>query len=108
MSTDLPPGVQPERTALAWRRTSLALAAGSLVAGRVAEPLTGPLIWVVAVLGAVAALGLARAGSRRAARWATVIGHEPEPVPGPGGRTLALCAGGVLLIGVVALALVLA
>jgi uncharacterized membrane protein YidH (DUF202 family) len=102
-----PPGVQPERTALAWRRTALALAAGALVAGRVAEPLTGPLIWLSAVTGAVAALGLARAGSRRAARWAAVLAHEPARVPGPGGRTLALCAAGALVIGCAALAVVL-
>jgi len=50
------PGLQPERTRLAWRRTLLAVAAGSLLALRVLEPLLG-----VGAL-AVGAAGLAAAG----------------------------------------------
>ncbi|MEV7972321.1 DUF202 domain-containing protein [Cellulomonas sp. NPDC089187] len=102
-----PPGVQPERTALAWRRTALALSAGSLVAGRVVEPMTGPLIWVLAVAGTLGGLTLVRAGRRRAQRWAAVLAAEPTQPPGPGGRTLVLCAGGTLLLGLTALAVVL-
>ncbi|GIG25315.1 DUF202 domain-containing protein [Cellulomonas denverensis] len=102
-----PPGVQPERTALAWRRTSLGLATGALAAGKVLEPLTGPAIWLLATAGVLAALALARAGDLRARRWAAVIDREPDRVPGPGGRTPALCAGGALLLGVAALVVVL-
>jgi putative membrane protein len=98
-----PPGVQAERTALAWRRTGLSLAIGALAGGRLLQPVTGPWVWLVAVVGALAAVGLTRAGDRRAARWATVLAAEPRRrVPGPGGWTLALCAAGTLALGVAA------
>ncbi|WP_169164894.1 DUF202 domain-containing protein [Cellulomonas taurus] len=98
-ATDPPPGVQAERTALAWRRTGLSLAIGALAGGRLLQPVTGPWVWLVAAVGALAAVGLTRAGDRRAARWATVLAAEPRRVPGPGGRTLALCAAGTLALG---------
>ncbi len=104
---DPPPGVQAERTALAWRRTGLSLAVGSLAAGRVLQPVTGPWVWLFAVAGAVAAIGLTRAGESRAARWSAVLTAEPHPVPGPGGRTLALCAVGALALGVAGAVVVL-
>ncbi|HEY0187241.1 MAG TPA: DUF202 domain-containing protein [Cellulomonas sp.] len=108
-----PPGVQPERTALAWQRTGLALVVGSLGGARLLEPATGPAVWLLAVAGALAAGLLIRAGRRRARRWQAVLdaGHRvPAGVSvahGPGGLLLIGTAVGVLLLGATALVLVL-
>jgi uncharacterized membrane protein YidH (DUF202 family) len=103
--TDVAPGVQPERTALAWRRTALSLAVGALVGGRVLEPWLGPPVWVAAVAAVLAAVVLARAGDRRAARWADVLDARTDRTPG--GRLLAGTAAGALALGVAALVVVL-
>lgn len=104
-SLDAPPGAQPERTALAWRRTALSLAVGALVGGRVLEPWLGPLVWVPAVAAVVAAAVLARAGDRRATRWSAVL--DGAATRTPGGRLLAGTAAGALALGLVALVVVL-
>lgn len=71
------PGLQPERTLLAWRRTCLSFAVGSLVAMRFALDALGPLAVVGGVLGAalsVLAYLLAATGYRRAHRSLTAQG----------------------------------
>lgn len=113
----VPPGAQPERTALAWRRTSLSVAVGSLVAGRVLEPWAGPAVWVLTVLGLLGALALDRAGARRAAAWAGVVDDaHPDRGPGapvpegartPGGGVLGATALAAAALGVAALVAVL-
>lgn len=75
------PGLQPERTVLAWRRTLLALAVGWLVAVRVLPPVLGP--WSLAV-GSAGALGVALlwpavVGRSRALRAA--IQDDGDPLP---------------------------
>ncbi|MBD8059910.1 DUF202 domain-containing protein [Cellulomonas sp. JH27-2] len=52
-------GLQPHRTELAWRRTSLSLLAVSVAAGKVLEPVLGPASWGLAGLGLVLACALA-------------------------------------------------
>lgn len=71
------PGLQPERTLLAWRRTCLSFAVGSLVAMRFALDALGTLAVVGGVLGAalaVLAYLLAATGYRRAHRSLTAQG----------------------------------
>lgn len=87
------PGLQPERTALAWRRTGLALTVGSLIGLRVLPPLLGPAAYVLAGLGVVASLAVLAAAHRRyrrvhrlllAARHAGQTGADAGSDSGPG------------------------
>lgn len=52
------PGLQPERTVLSWQRTTLALAAGSLVYARVAAQTLGHYAWLLAAAGLSVALAV--------------------------------------------------
>jgi uncharacterized membrane protein YidH (DUF202 family) len=45
------PGLQPERTALAWQRTALALAGATIVVGRLTFGTVGVVAVVVVALG---------------------------------------------------------
>jgi uncharacterized membrane protein YidH (DUF202 family) len=59
------PGLQAERTALAWRRTALGVGVGGVVALRVAGPALGPGAVVAALAGGVlAAVAFWTAGRR--------------------------------------------
>ena len=58
-------GLQPQRTQLAWRRTLLTLAVGSLVAFRVLPGQVGPAAYVLASAGVLTAAALAVVSYRR-------------------------------------------
>lgn len=59
------PGLQPERTALAWRRSILAVLIADAVGLRLTYPSLGPLAVAIAVVAAAIALAvLLRAESR--------------------------------------------
>lgn len=101
-------GLQPERTALAWRRTALALAGGALVAVRVVPALTGPWAYLPTGAGLVLAIAiLALAHQRYRLVHRALVSHR-EPDQRPDGRLVALTAATTLLIGLAALALSLA
>lgn len=50
------PGLQPERTRLAWQRTALSISIGALAFSRIEADALGPWSWVCAVVGAVAGI----------------------------------------------------
>jgi uncharacterized membrane protein YidH (DUF202 family) len=60
------PGLQPERTALAWTRTVLALVVGSAASLRLLPPVFGAWSIGIGVLGLVATTVLWIASARRA------------------------------------------
>jgi uncharacterized membrane protein YidH (DUF202 family) len=100
------PGLQPERTALAWRRTGLAVAVGAVAGARLLAPALGAAAVAVAVFGlALAALFLFGA-TRRARRAQDALLRDGDLACGPGGRLLAVVSIACTALGVVALALV--
>ncbi|MGY1807107.1 DUF202 domain-containing protein [Blastococcus sp. SYSU D00669] len=58
-------GLQAERTALAWRRTALAMAVAAVGAGRLAAPVIGVLAVVLAAVGLVQAAFVGYRAERR-------------------------------------------
>jgi uncharacterized membrane protein YidH (DUF202 family) len=106
------PGLQPERTALAWRRTALALVIGSLLGLRVLPALLGPVGLAVAAGGVIAALAVLAAAHRRYRRVHRILTAVPDdprrPAALPGGALPALVAALTACAGAAALALALA
>ncbi len=68
MTSHWDPGLQPERTELSWRRTSLSLAAGGLVALRLLPEVLGPMSLLVGAAGLVVAVGCWIGSASRARR----------------------------------------
>ena len=108
MSTVFDPGLQPERTALAWQRTSLALAIAAIAAGRGLLPFLGLWCIVVSAVGVAFALVLYVRSTRR---YRAIHSHlttvDAATLP-TGARLIAATAGTVLAFGLVALLWVLA
>lgn len=91
------PGLQPERTLLAWRRTCLAFGVSALVAMRFSMSELGPAAVVVGVVGAalaVLAYALAATGYRQAHR-----SLRGQGVLSRGGWPMLLATGAVLAVG---------
>lgn len=114
---------QPERTALAWTRTALALAGSGLLCVRFAPSRAGALLGAVIVCAATTLL-VHRVGRLQAHRRRVLPGRrEPGPVPGrrdeggpsdpgepagvPDPGVLLLTAAVTMLVGVVGLVLAL-
>ncbi len=108
------PGLQPERTELAWRRTALAIGVGSLLALRVLPALAptaeGELMLlvpgIVGVLFAAVLWVRARVRARRTIR--ALLDEQADQVPGAGlllALTVFVLACGVASAGIVVLAI---
>jgi uncharacterized membrane protein YidH (DUF202 family) len=98
------PGLQVERTALAWRRTCLSLLVGSLAGARILPQVWGPAGLLVAGAGILAALGLFLLAQRRYRM------HFERTVAGvslPDGTLPALTAAAALTVALVALVFIL-
>ena len=94
------PGAQPERTALAWQRTSLAVVLACAAVLRLAAlrgSVTGSVVAVAAAVLAVASLARVRFGYARSA--SRLLEETGTVVMGPA----AVTAGSVALLGCAAL-----
>lgn len=92
------PGLQPERTLLAWRRTCLAFGVASLVGMRFTLEQLGLFSVLAGLVGAglaVAACALAATGYRRAHTSLRAAG-----LLGRGGMPMLCAAAAVLVVGV--------
>lgn len=101
-------GLQPERTALAWRRTGLALLGGSLVAARILPAVLDAWTAIFGLCGVISASVLLYAIHRRYQRHHTTLTTEGELAPIAGGRLIAITAGFVFAAGILTLAIVIA
>lgn len=101
------PGLQPERTALAWRRTGLAMTVAGIAAVRVMPELLGPWAFVPAGLGLAASILItALAHRRHRIVHRTLTASRSDRVALPSGwlpllTTAVTLAGGLLAIAVV-------
>ncbi|MFJ9987562.1 DUF202 domain-containing protein [Streptomyces globisporus] len=89
-AADRDPGLQPERTRLAWRRTTLTATVVALLAGRQAlhSGAAPPAALVAVALSALAWLGFLRVAHRRV----TALGvARPEQFAARGALAAALC-----------------
>lgn len=103
------PGLQPERTELAWRRTVLGIGVGSLVAMRLLPAVIGDPFWVLPGILGVLFAGAVWLGARRRYRRANAALHRSNAlaVDLPGGGSMLILATFTAVAGVLALALAL-
>lgn len=94
-------GLQPERTELAWRRTALSIAVGSLVALRILPELLASVVWIWPGLAGLAFSAVLWTLSRRRGVWWTRSLLRGGQLPGAGlllTLTLFTLGAGVLLV----------
>jgi uncharacterized membrane protein YidH (DUF202 family) len=95
------PGLQPERTALAWSRTSLALAVNALLAVRAGLVAGEPLLVVVGVVlfgTAGAAIVVATVRRRQLSGDVLTITPPPGALTGITAATLLACVAGIVSV----------
>ncbi|WP_426321792.1 DUF202 domain-containing protein [Microbacterium sp. E-13] len=107
MSGQFDPGLQPERTELAWRRTALALGVGSLVALRLLPSAFLSAWWAMpGVVGLLASASLWVWSRSRAMRISRALRVHGDHAPLPGASLLTTLAAVVTLGGLLAGAVV--
>lgn len=108
MTTLFDPGLQPERTELAWRRTCLALGVGSLVTMRILPEVFGSAWWALGgVIGVLASGALWVAARRRHRHSTRELERHGDRARLPDGLLAMALTAFVVGIGVVSVALIL-
>lgn len=102
------PGLQPERTELAWRRTALTVGVGSLVTLRLLPAVLGHAAWsLVGVAGLLFSATLWLVARIRYRAVNAALARDGDHACLPDGRLAAVTAAAVSGAGVGALALLL-
>lgn len=91
-NTPFDPGLQPERTALAWRRTGLAMAVGSLLALRVVPIYLGASSLIPVVAGLVASVAILVTSQVRYRRQTVRLSDHDDRIGVAHGALVALTA----------------
>lgn len=78
VSSGTPRGMAPERTALAWSRTGLALLGAGLLVGRLSLGTLGPGV-IVPVALALCLTGWVLVNALRQGRWSRSVTNEGRP-----------------------------
>jgi uncharacterized membrane protein YidH (DUF202 family) len=100
------PGMQPERTALAWRRTALTVAVGAVVSFRLLPPVLGLWSIGVGVAGLLFSVATWILAARRAHKVQSALLGSGGPLPGGGlPLLLTLIATGSAVLGLLYIAL---
>ena len=99
-------GMQPERTALAWRRSALSLLVGSVAGARLLAPQLGVFALVLGVAGCGAGIWTYLAAGVRSRRTTARLLSDRHLGEGPHAGVLAATAGYCALLGASALFLV--
>lgn len=108
VTTLFDPGLQPERTELAWRRTCLALGVGSLVAMRILPEAFGSAWWALGGVTGVIASGSLWIATRRRYRYSTlVLQQDGDRAQLPDGLLAIVLTMFVVAVGAVSVALIL-
>ncbi|WP_406249057.1 DUF202 domain-containing protein [Microbacterium sp. M] len=105
--TQYDPGLQPERTQLAWRRTALSIAVVSLIAARALPLILGSGVWVIPGVVGVAVSALFWVAAARRARAVDQALSARHPDRMPDARLIAGLAAFVIAAGVLALGVLL-
>lgn len=106
--TQYDPGLQPERTQLAWRRTALSIAVVSLIAARALPLILGSGLWVIpGVVGVAASALFWVAAARRAGAVGRALSPTPRPDRMPDARLILLLVVFAVAAGVLALVVLL-
>lgn len=98
------PGLQPERTELAWRRTALSIAVGSLVAIKLLPDHLGSTLWVIPGVAGLLVAGWLWVAVRRRTRAATAALASDHAAEMPGGAMLLSVSVLVTLAGLLGMA----
>jgi uncharacterized membrane protein YidH (DUF202 family) len=101
------PGLQVERTVLAWRRTAASFVVAAVVAGRLLAGHLGGWAFVAAVVAAVAVLVIAGAAMRRRAPDSAAPRDPATALTSPGRLAAVALATAVAGLSVVTAVLVL-
>lgn len=99
------PGMQPERTALSWRRTSLAIAVGGIVLARLLSPKLGAAGVMIGVIAALIGMVLYLASIVRYRNVHAALSSKDGAARLPGGAMLLATAGLISCGGLAALLL---
>ncbi|AJT43004.1 hypothetical protein UM93_08985 [Psychromicrobium lacuslunae] len=97
------PGLQAERTALAWQRTALGLAAGSVGLGRLLLPVFGTSSYLITAAGIALCLWLWVHAEQRYRAVNRALLSKPQGALPSFALLALLCAGLCLLCGLAAL-----